>query len=431
LTPFSFEKKNTMAIKFGRYNDSHKPKEKVNFWREALKLYEQNKHSDSYLMLLNYLKDDNDNNLIFSKDAKKIEFKIFQGTKIVNGKIDKKNIEIVCYVCEYEKPVVSFMRRLMELNYTLNYCRFAFDKNLVCLKFESKILNCPPKKLFYALKEVATVADKQDDILISKFNSLKPYDNAEIENIPLKEKKIKVTYFYKWIDEVLKRASALNQDLFAGGISYMLLNLLYKIDYLISPEGNLVNDLEKVNYVYYGKENYTDTEKNKRMMDEFIKLNEMEKKELYKYLYMVIYTFGISNPSKHETISDLINMSMKNTHWYCENNYPDLALTILEFIATKSLFSYGIHKPTRQLFHLQINIMNQDFFKDLGYKENYYDPVTNKFNQKQIKNRIKVILEENKDQFGKLDFEIDKLKFDSLYKFIESYIEQIKGLKLN
>jgi hypothetical protein len=419
-----------MAIRFGRYNDTYKPKEKLYYWKEALKLYEQDKHFDAYIMLCNYLKDDTYDNIDFANDEKELKFDLIQGSKIIHGNVNKKNINVICYLCKYEKSLVSFMRRLMELNYTLNYCRFALYKNLICLKFESGTMNGSPKKLYYAMKELATVADKQDDIFLSKFKALKEYDTAGIEKIPLKEKKVKAKYYHKWIDEVLNRISSMNQDLYSGGISYLLLNLLYKIDYLISPEGELLIELEKINYIFYGKSEKNDVEKNRLMAEKFLKLKEKTDKELFNYLYRTISTFGILNPTKHETVSDLINTSLKNTQWYCDNNFPDIALTILEFIASKSLFAYGLPKPTRELFHLQLNIMNEEFFHELGFKEDYYNPGTEKFNRKQIRNRIKVIIEENKEQFPDIDFDTSKLKFDSLFIFLESFLEQIKNLKL-
>ena len=61
------------------------------------------------------------------------------------------------------------MRRLVESNYVLEYSRYGLDDddNLV-IKFDTSALDASPYKLYYALKEVAANADKQDDLLLDE-----------------------------------------------------------------------------------------------------------------------------------------------------------------------------------------------------------------------------------------------------------------------
>ena len=48
-----------MAIRFGRFSDSFKLKEKVDAWKESEKLFEEKKFLDSYNTLFRYIRDDN------------------------------------------------------------------------------------------------------------------------------------------------------------------------------------------------------------------------------------------------------------------------------------------------------------------------------------------------------------------------------------
>ncbi|MGH2575539.1 MAG: hypothetical protein ACRDFC_07560, partial [Ignavibacteria bacterium] len=424
-------KKNNMAITFGRYSDSFKPKEKINLWNESEKLFEEKKYMDSYKAFFNYIRDDKLNNVRFSQTDGKLDFEILQGSKIVRGYLDDKKVTAESDIAKFDKLSVALMRRLVEMNFTLYYTRFALNNDLICLKFDSSLIDGSPKKLYYALKELATRADKQDDLLIDDFSTLKTIEDAHIEKIPGQEKEIKYKYFRKWIEDTFKRISELKEDTFSGAISYLLLNLLYKLDYLISPEGTLMNELEKISYAYFARDNKPHGEKNKVMKEGFQKLLDKPKDAVLEDLYRVKLTFGIANPAPHPAVLDAINSNINNVQWYIDNNKEDIALIIIDYIIGYCLFSYGLAKPTVNLFHLLIFIRNRDYFNELGFTEKYYDSLQNKFDEGAVKDKIDQILKEGIEQYPNLKFNADNLKFDKMINFARSFITEIQTLNYN
>jgi hypothetical protein len=64
--------------------------------------------------------------------------------------------------------------------------------------------------------------------------------------IPQSEKEIKYEYLQKWIGQALDTIASVDAEKFSGGNAYILLALIYRIDYLIAPEGKLLYDLEKI-----------------------------------------------------------------------------------------------------------------------------------------------------------------------------------------
>jgi hypothetical protein len=419
-----------MPITFGRYTDAFKPKAKLEFWNSSEKLYDEKKYFDSYIAFLNYLKDDRIGNVDFSKSNGRIDFKIYQGSKLIYGSIDEKRITAESKVAGYEKISIPFMRRLMEMNYTLYYTRFALKDNDIYIKFDSSIPDGSPRKLYYALKELAVRADKQDDILTDSFSVLKPVD-LSIQEIPQQEKEIKYKYFRKWIEETLKRVSELKEDSFSGAISYLLLNLIYKIDYLIAPEGTLMNDIEKMSFGYFARDNKPFIEKNNTLKQEVQKLLEKPKEKVFEDLYRTRSTFGIANPAPHQAIVDTFNSNINNVKWYVDNNYEDIAAAIFEYMAGFLLFSYGMAKPDAKLFHLLIYILNDDYFSELGFMEKFYDPISKKFEEQKVKDRISDIIEEGKEEFPGLKFNTDNLKFDTMVNFLRSFVAEMQGLDFN
>jgi hypothetical protein len=420
-----------MPITFGRFSDAFKPKDKLDFWNNAEKQFQQKDYTGAYEQFLNYLKDDGVNNLTFTRAADTISFQFLQGSKIIRGTIADGKVNAEAEVAEYEKLSVAFMRRLMELNYSLFYSRFAMKDNRILIKSDSSIAAAPPRKLYYAWKELATRADKQDDLLIDDFAMLRSIGNAHIEELPPAEKEVKYTFYKKWLEETLKLVSELNEDAFSGGISYLLLNCAYKIDYLIAPEGTLMNDLEKLSWEYFARDNKPFTEKNRNIKKSLEKLLAIPKEKVIEDLYRTKSTFGIANPAPHKTIVELFTNNINNVKWYIDNSYPNIAVVIYEYLATYSLFSYGLPKPDAQLFHLMLNITNQDFFNALGEGEQYYDVQTGQFNEPLVKNKINTIITEGQKQYPDLKFSTDLLKFDTMFSFLRTFTAEMQTLNYN
>ena len=150
----------------------------------------------------------------------------------------------------------------MEMNFALRYGRFALKpNNVIALKFSTSVLDGSPEKLYYALKEISLRADKQDDLLMNQFRGLSQTDSAHTKDIPDAEKAIKFKYMRKWLSDTLARVEELDFKEFSGGIAYLLLNLGYRIDYLIKPEGPLMESIEKIHKSYFAQDNKSLDEK--------------------------------------------------------------------------------------------------------------------------------------------------------------------------
>lgn len=417
-------------ITFGRYSDAFKAQDKIDWWNKCEKEFQQKDYLNSYESFFNYLKDESVDNLTYKREGDTINFEFLQGSKIVHGYINPQKVCAEADIAEYEKLSVAFMRRLMELNYSLFYSRFAMKDNRIVILSDSAVAAAPPRKLYYAWKELATRADKQDDLLIDDFAMLKSIGNTSVEQLSENEKEVKYAYFKKWLDETLKLVSELNEDAFSGANSYLLLNCAYKIDYLIAPEGTLMNDLEKMSWDYFARDNKPFPEKNRNMKKALEKIAAKPKEEILGDLYRTKSTFGIANPAPHATIVDLVKNNINNVKWYIDNNYPNIAVTIYEYLATYSLFSYGLPKPDARLFHVMINVINQDYFTALGTGDMFIDP-SGKFNQQLVIGKINEIILEGQKQYPELKFNTDNLKFDTLLNFLRSFITEMQNLNFN
>src|SRR5687768_4772644 len=293
-------------IPFGRYSDNNKTVEKVSRWTDADNLFKQQSYYESIDAFFDYLADDKEKNVILQRNSENGTFQIFQGSKVVRGEFDKERLKAEITLARMPQPSVPVMRRLLEMNFNLYYSRYALDNDRLCMRFDSDIKTASPNKLYYGLKELAVKADKLDDLLVQEFAALQTVDTEHIIEIPAKEKEVKYNFMMTWIKQTLEYIETLDADKFSGGIAYLLLSLAFRIDYLVCPDGKLLNELEKIVEIYYRKDEKQTMERNQGMVEGFRKLSEKPKEDVFPFLFRSKHTFAIVAPQQHKTIADAI-----------------------------------------------------------------------------------------------------------------------------
>ncbi len=418
-------------IPFGRYSDNNKPLAKVNRWTDADNLYKEKKYPESIDAFFEYLRDDTIQNVVYERNGAEGRFEVFQGSKIVRGNIADGRINAEVTLAKMPQASVPVMRRLLEMNFSLYYGRFALDNDRLCMRFDSGIEAASPSKLYFGLKELAVKADKQDDLLVQDFTMLQIADSEHVVISSTKEKEIKFDYLQKWIQQALDTVTAIDADKYSGGIAYVLLALIYRIDYLITPEGKLLHDLEKITGIYFKKDERPVTEKNRDMIEEFKKLKDRPKEEIFNYLFHSKYTFSIVAPQAYKAISDSIHVANQNMVWYRDNNYPFIASQIAEYGLSFCQYSYSMPKVITELFHLYMMINYSEYFTALGYTNIPYDAARNKFDTEEINDRIKAIQSKWKDKYPNMDFKTPNLRYDSLVNFDLTFTNEVEFLNMD
>jgi hypothetical protein len=324
------------------------------------------------------------------------------------------------------------MRRLVESNFTLEYCRYALDsENNLVIKFDTNALDASPFKLYYALKELSVNADKQDDLLLDEFGGLlTPIDMGSKIDLTDAERMLKYTLLLDKINALFTEIESkkLDGDKYPGGISYLLLDCAYRIDYLTTPEGFIMETIERIHRNYFSTESKTMIQKNAFILAEFEKIRTRSKELIFNELYGTTSTFGILQPKQHDALVSLIDGELPNRDWYEQNGHPSVALAVPSYIIGHALFTYSLPKPDRELLGLYYKIFEPDYFKALNYTSLFLDAKTGIFDQKAIKTAIKTITDSYLDKFPKLAPDLTILDFKSASKFATSYLMLLKSL---
>lgn len=416
------------SIRFGRYSDNNKSVAKTNRWTDADNLFKDKKYQESIEAFFDYLRDDEADNVRFTRreGSPEFSFEIFQGSKIVRGKCNGDHVQAEVSLARMPQPSIPVMRRLLEQNFSLYYSRYSLDGDRLCMRFDSDIETANPNKLYYGLKELATKADKQDDLLVQDFSALQTLDSDHTEALPDSEKEVKYNFMQRSISETLEYIRTLDAEKFSGGIAYLLLGLTFRIDFLIAPEGTLQAELEKIPIIYFAKDEKPATEKNAAMMEAFEKLAAKPKEDFFRNLFRSRSSFAIVAPQGHKSIAEAVSAANSNMIWYRDNFYPLLAQQISEYGLSYCQYSYSMPKVLTQLFELFMQVNYNSYFKELGFPEKYYDPATNKFDQDDIIGRVNDIINHWKQKYPRLEYRTNTLKFDNLTNFNHSFTAEIE-----
>lgn len=423
--------KSTPAIKFGRFSDSYKEKEKYAAWDKAIELYESDQYLESFRKLFEYLREDGSDNVNFSEENGTITFELYQGSKKITGTADKENLRAEAKIAKASSLEIGFLRRLIEENFGLKYSRYALDdEDNVTMVYHTFSHDGSPYKNYYGLKELATSADKQDDVIVEEFDSLSNINTGHTKDTPEEIKEIKYNYLTQSIKDVIKEVNEgrLNIDQYPGGISYLLLDLVYRADYLLRPEGFTMRSFEEIHKIYFQKDGKSPQFKNREIIKVLKKILEREKESFYQEWYEVKATFGITAPTPHANLANFIDSELGNMDWYKSNKHLRIAQAIPSYIVGYYLFNYSVPSVDKALLHLYFEVVEHQFMRDVGIDNGLV--ANDVLNKSEIKSRIKKILNSYTSIYPLMKPQYKVINYGTMLSFSKSYLIFIRQLNL-
>jgi hypothetical protein len=166
------------------------------------------------------------------------------------------------------------------------------------------------------------------------------------------------------------------------------------------------------------------------MIEEFNNLLNVSDHELLKSFYRVKATFGIGRPFNYEQLFGFVQGEMNKMNWYIENKFPEIVKELCEYIISYPCFNFDLPSATNDLVMIAWRVFNPDFFSELGFKDKFYDPNSEKFNSDAIKRRINDILLIAKKKSPRAQFNVKNLDYRSINSFAISFINEFQNFKL-
>ncbi len=427
----SRKEKSDLNIDLGKYTEQAINLTRTEKWENAEKLYLQKKYLEAYKNLLEYLLVPDLNNINYQVDNHLIRFELFQGSKKIIGKITEEEIEVYSDVVRYSGGLpTELMELLLQDNFQYNYSKFILTPETIRLGFNAPVSVVPPQILYQALKELSITADNYDDILIEKYKNFTPINTQHIIQLPEHQIETKIKYLRQWTKERLSLVEKLSRDkrqkeINKGTISYLLLSLIYKIYYLLAPEGVLLDYLRKLDSFFWN--NTLDiVSKNDYLFTSLSDLAEWSDSEIAKSLYRVISTFSVVSAVDNAKIIDFISTELEGAKQYIIEGFPNLFNVVIEYIIGYLNFHIALKPLLKELLDVLWRIYNDNFFLDMGYSVKYVS--RGKLNSFVIEYRINKIIEKHKLR-GR--FKISRIDFSSITSFSNTYLTEVINLLNN
>lgn len=416
---------------FGRYSDSQKSDAKYDRWDQALKAYEDGLYLENFSHLLEFLKDDELNNLTYTEDRGVITFQFYQGSKLIKGTADRNKLRAEAKIAITSELELGFTRTLIEQNFSLQYCRFALcEDDDICIIFDTYAVDASPYKVYYALKELASKADKHDDILLAEYESLSKVGDHHISKVPQETKDIKYRFIRTRIQSLLDLIDSgkINIQKYPAGLCYLIIDLAYKIDYLVKPEGYTLDLVEEIHQTYFQSKSQDIHAKNQKIIQRLKTWMDRPRANFDDEIYEVISTFGITMPSGHDKLAECIESELPNMDWYYDNKYDDVALAIPSYLVGYLMFSYALPDPDRDFLHLLYEIIETDYFTEMGFSNKYWKKGA--LNASVIKKQISKIADTHEEKYPRLRPDLDAIEFENICIFSKSYMQMLSKLDM-
>ncbi|WP_027420482.1 hypothetical protein [Crocinitomix catalasitica] len=420
-----------LPISFGRFSESSRSKEQLKYWTSSVAKYNTKNYYESYKDLLAYLKDEASDSIKVESNNGELNFELIQGSKKINGTAGPNGFTGEVKMVRMNEPNIAVMSKLMSINYALFYSKFAVDEdNIVVMKCSSKAIDGTPNKFYYAFQELAKKADLYDDLLLDEFSSLEAIDIDHQIPISRELQDKKYSFLINWINAEKEKIKALDFEKDAGKISFQLLYLAYKIDYLLTPHGTTTNKLERLQQLYFAKNNDSTQARNKGVIALFEEILKTSTERIKAGFYDVHATFSLNNIVDYKVVRDMIHNERKKIHGYLDKQHTTGIEEMYGYIFAYTLFNYRMIKPLEETFNLAMMVLNHDYYIAMGSEVALIDE-SGKLKAQTIINIINAIEMEARITHPKFSIHPASLKFTNKIQFLDSLAAALEIVDLN
>jgi len=406
-------------IQFGKYNDNFKTHDQIENFKLSLKEFDDKNYLKSAEHFLFFIRDEEINNLTFEVKNKKIEFSFFQGSKQFEGEINENKIKVSSDIIRIKNNNIELNEYILKKNFEIKFSKFSINNDILLLQMNILTKFYNPILLYNSLRELAILADETDDILLNDFNNLEPINVSHIQELPENEYLIKLNFFKKSYHNLKTQLEKYDNVKFTGARTFLIMSFVYKIHYLLSPEGKLLELINKI-HIEFNKNSTNSQDLNNQLLVFVLQFDTFTEKDFKNSLIRVVSTFPVVPPVVPKMITNFIKNEIDKIHWYEDNNHKDISLAILEYIVGYSCYYFGFEPIIQELFELFWQVTECEYYTELGIKTNYVDK--SGLNFMTISQKINLLNSIYQKNYPKFIFNIKHLNLDNKYLFANTFL---------
>jgi hypothetical protein len=422
---------NNKNVSLGRYSNYHQSDRQNLAWEKAIELHASKAFLESFKNLLEFLKQEGDqDNVIFQELKDHITFTLYQGSVKLTGKYEPHTLQVQAKLAVAIELPEKMMLRLLNKNYEFEYVKYALnEKNEILLVLNAGLADAQPHVILRGLKELATQADKLDDLLSSDFEKVNIIETTHVIEKHKTVRKANISFLKNQVDKLYKDLEEQKEiyEYLEFTRIYRIFNLVYAMDFLLTPQGQIMETLEIMHRELHNPDGQLE-EKIDFFERELKSLSQIEEKQLEKELYEVFYTFNLTPKIDVQTLREIIDNERQQLEWYRDNGHQLIVWNIIGYIFGYCLFNYTLPDPIKKLIYFYYKCLFPEYFQQLD--ELPFVDKHNKLIKKNIKQEISKLSKSERWSEAKLQSAGRlKLDYENLTKFAYSLLDIIYELE--
>lgn len=416
----------TEVIKFGRFAETLETEEQEELYDNAIELYENGEFKEAYVTFFEYMK-------LFGGPAVKVEldeyndelnFTIIQGTKTITGTITDEDVHARAIIATLSgNHSVALMRYLLSECAELAYSKFGIVEGEIVICQKCPIRDMSPEAFKDMLSEVSLTANSAAEFIAREFPKEVEPHNTNIVELPSHEVSLKIKYLRLWIKETFDLVESTGNERIR---SIIILRLIFKVMYLISPEGALLDKFNAILEIYgeYNQDDDNSTEINYRMLSELEDVLAMSDREISKWIYMTYAVFPVLCYKSFRELIETVASQSKILAQFHDMRRSDLVVVACEYIIGSQLSRFGVHPLAYELFNVMWRAFNTEYFYGLGFREIWYSETTEQLAADKIAREVAAIAANYSRIYG-TTFEVGNVCFDDLETFGYTFLNEL------
>lgn len=419
-------------IKFGRFAEPEETEEMITMRNTSDHLYKTGDYLGAYVSFFEYMRMQGGPavEITFDAETQTLYFDIIQGSKIVKGAITAGQVFTWADIAEFDTLDVALMRFLLTQNTNFAYCKYAIYDNTIALLQRCPTQDMSPEAFNEMLSEIAISADSIDDILVEQFPNLHAINTENIIPLPETEKTAKIKYMRKWIQDAKTKVQSTSDD---PTRTYIILTAIFKILYLISPEGSLLHRFKQIYTIYatgYNPEERNSPEINFKMLAELDEILQKSDEEIGVSIYKVRAVFPEISYMSFPEMAESFNTHFRLIDTCIDSNRYDIALTMCEYTAGLNHVHHGMPPIAQDLLLIMWRVLNSDYFTELGFDDGFITESTQTPAAIKISHEIESTIKKYSKKYPTLAFNTADLDFGTLTGFAYTFLKEFAELEI-
>jgi hypothetical protein len=283
-------------LRMGRYSDAYKSAAQRTAWEQAVRWFSKRAYLRSMQYVLHYLHDPMEQNLHWMSDRHgNISFELLQGSRKISGACTTMKVEGITTLGMMSSYSEELLRTLLEINYGLQYCCYALEESgRIVMHFSLPVEEAIPDRVIAALRELALESDRMDDLLVDRFPDMQPVREPHVRAKPVEEVMLRVSWFRHKVSHLIAwyhQEQRLHEK-YPVGFSFALLDTLFKMEFLLTPQGPLREIIDELLSQYLHNRSIVLRDQHQWALRKLEVLMAQSDEELGREFYDVTATFS-------------------------------------------------------------------------------------------------------------------------------------------